>query len=712
MPKSAKKRKVADFSKAKLKLGKGKKTPSNVIDTSFKARSIALPTQSITTSKDTREPTTKRNLSFDDLLAHLKHYNANTRKEAFIGLRELFEEHWDTLSLKLPPLVNACARIIGDEDAGVRRALADFFKWLFPRIPQEDLVPHSPTLLLFTTSAQTHIFPEIRIDAIRFLDILLEAIPQPVAEGWTNGSTHGGRVLLGYLGILNAGVVFDQGAAGPLKMTSTTSLVLSPKSKLVVIKSLATFLRCCLQSDMDRSEASPCTASSIRQSSTYLLSFFTNRTAYTTFSSLILPNEEHQNQLSWDIAKDPVIRPYFSYASWALDQSPPWSLSDLSNIPTSLTEIASDETRTNHSFIAHLAGTLQPILVSVILDCTPVICSPGSNAPGNEVEIFLATVQIIRAIYRPLLQESDALFNHLETLLGYLIPYFPFHLRSDHDNKLSAVSQELNIYFCELSSLMMLAQVQTPQNTVPKSTRPRKFLADATLTDRLVKYISQLLRGEGLTDSEVGRPLSATFYRALLPTIWALLSISEMRIQSGANDQALEALLEHGTKISATSAVKPLSIHFIGQLLLLGTEPHYRGHFKLLTGDIRVREWLDHLPRCLWEAGERHPVTTEVVLRLLLRLHQRNSKRLTPPVVASIRSKLVPYFTINHPTRGQLDGPFHKISGSLRRLALDVVCTICREGSSLPESKSLRVAVSQAVAKTGERGYWEHLDSS
>ncbi len=76
---------------------------------------------------------------------------------------------------------------------------------------QEDLVPHSHTLLLFTTSAQTHIFPEIRIDAIRFLDILLEAIPQPVAKGWTNGSTHGGRGLLGYLGILNAGVVFDQG---------------------------------------------------------------------------------------------------------------------------------------------------------------------------------------------------------------------------------------------------------------------------------------------------------------------------------------------------------------------------------------------------------------------------------------------------------------------------------------------------------------------
>ena len=40
MPKATKKRKqkAADFSKAKLKLGKGKQVASNVIDTSFKAR--------------------------------------------------------------------------------------------------------------------------------------------------------------------------------------------------------------------------------------------------------------------------------------------------------------------------------------------------------------------------------------------------------------------------------------------------------------------------------------------------------------------------------------------------------------------------------------------------------------------------------------------------------------------------------------------------
>lgn len=72
-------------------------------------------------------------------------------------------------------------------------------------------MPHAPLLLLFTTSAQTHIFPEIRIDAIRFVDLFLEHIPRAVTTGWVEDfNGHGSRVLEGYLGILNAGTSFGE----------------------------------------------------------------------------------------------------------------------------------------------------------------------------------------------------------------------------------------------------------------------------------------------------------------------------------------------------------------------------------------------------------------------------------------------------------------------------------------------------------------------
>ena len=61
------------------------------------------------------------------------------------------------------------------------------------------------------TSAQTHIFPEIRLDAIRFLDVFLERIPEIVVTGWSDTtSAHGARVIDGYLGLLSAGTKFGE----------------------------------------------------------------------------------------------------------------------------------------------------------------------------------------------------------------------------------------------------------------------------------------------------------------------------------------------------------------------------------------------------------------------------------------------------------------------------------------------------------------------
>ena len=79
-------------------------------------------------------------------------------------------------------------------------------------------------LLLFTTSALTHIFPQTRIDAIRVLDLLLQHVPNAVVDGWSSASDrHGRRVLEGYLGILSAGTAF--GEAGGLSLSDIDNAV-------------------------------------------------------------------------------------------------------------------------------------------------------------------------------------------------------------------------------------------------------------------------------------------------------------------------------------------------------------------------------------------------------------------------------------------------------------------------------------------------------
>ena len=59
------------------------------------------------------------------------------------------------------------------------------------------LEPFAPLLLFFTTSALSHIFVEVRVDALRVLDILLESCADPVVAGWLAGAAdaHGTRVV-------------------------------------------------------------------------------------------------------------------------------------------------------------------------------------------------------------------------------------------------------------------------------------------------------------------------------------------------------------------------------------------------------------------------------------------------------------------------------------------------------------------------------------
>jgi pre-rRNA-processing protein IPI1 len=91
----------------------------------------------------------------------------------------------------------------------VRRTLQSLLRSLFDRAQDDALRPHAHILLLFTASALTHIFPEIRVDAIRVLDVFLQHIPEVVTAGWDSSSVErnadgpGRKLLQGYLGLLN-----------------------------------------------------------------------------------------------------------------------------------------------------------------------------------------------------------------------------------------------------------------------------------------------------------------------------------------------------------------------------------------------------------------------------------------------------------------------------------------------------------------------------
>ncbi|KAI6162256.1 hypothetical protein EDD17DRAFT_598024 [Pisolithus thermaeus] len=744
MPKSSKKRKekAADFAKAKLKLGKGKKAPSNVVDTSFKARSIALPTQSITVEKD-NVPTTRRKQTFGDILSLLKHHNAGVRKDAIFSVKELFNDHPDIITSSLAALFSACARLISDTDAGVRKALLSFFDWLLVRITKDDLIPHVPQLLLFTTSAQTHIFPEIRVDAVRYLDLFLGVLPNYVVMGWSeNESGLGRRILDGYLGFLNVSTKFGQKASDDrTSAVSAGSVTLSAQSRLVVLRSLSKFLCCavCQRSvtEADVGNQGPATSSI---PTWFLRPFFATTRMYEEHGHLFkgLSIDDRGKQMFW--TPEP--------ASESFDEDFVYNYDTVTNLPvvsSILTELSdcfvdrngSCPSATDIDFLMHLARALHPTLIASYLDCAPVIFSPGINPSDTDLQSLTAAMEITRTLYSAVLQDasqcSEAATHcaDLKALLGPLAGYFPFK-PAHRDAKVEQTFQNLSVIYCELVSLLVLVSSLPVLEPSPQEDNRTRSSLPHTKVDKKLQvqtesiriYAVRLLKGEGESDVQLPRPLTPTVYIALLPSIWALLNhvdVPNIHSDEVVSSTVLSAVLEHATRTASSSAVKHLTIEFVARLLLLEKERGYVGFFKP-RGAVAEEKWLQwilHLPRVLWELGDSNLATSVTLIQALLRLLQRGSFVIRNEHIASLCARLVPFYTITHPSRGKIPGPFRKLAMSsprAGRLALDLSATLLAEraknvsadGSS-SSYQDLDDAIRAAVKDTVEEEYWAHL---
>ncbi|KAF9116399.1 hypothetical protein BGX27_002758 [Mortierella sp. AM989] len=247
MPKSSSKRKKeknADFkvrpisisaSKTKLKVGKKKAVADSFTDTSFKSKG---------------EIRTK--------------IAPGTRKDALLGLRDLFHRHPHLLPLHLGVLVNTIVRLLIDDSSIVRKALQSFLGEFIPTLHPRDVQPFLPLLIVYTCSAMTHILDDIREDALKFMDLWVAAGGQIVVNGFWD------KIIPNYVSLLtsdsnasnaskfsNAMSFSASTASGPTGATGPSSLAPkvttgvnagknapgSQKAKSEVLQSLAGFLQ-------------------------------------------------------------------------------------------------------------------------------------------------------------------------------------------------------------------------------------------------------------------------------------------------------------------------------------------------------------------------------------------------------------------------------------------------------------------------------------
>lgn len=193
---------LTSYKKPKLKAGKTKAKPANFTDTSFKSKALVVASQSLHQTAPSKI----------DLLSHhlslLTHHSDTTRRES---LSYLTTHLLPTLrgdgqaAIPVSVLIPALMPMILDMSRNVRSQLLT----LFNTLPNGYVEMYASKIMLYITSAMTHLSPEIRTDSTKFLGWLISVSKDAIIRdgGWAKG-------LRGLIGVLGWGMAKDNECIG------------------------------------------------------------------------------------------------------------------------------------------------------------------------------------------------------------------------------------------------------------------------------------------------------------------------------------------------------------------------------------------------------------------------------------------------------------------------------------------------------------------
>lgn len=168
-----------DFKKPKLKVGKARPKPDNFTDTTFKAKTIVLARQSLTTNAPTQSSQFSHHLSLLSSRSSSQRRDSLAYLTAAITSRPVDTPLPQPVSILLPKL----NPLILDGSNGVRSQLLK----LLGTLPSRDVDPHIGRTLLYIRAGLTHLAADIRSSATDLLLWAIETCPNELVSctgGW------------------------------------------------------------------------------------------------------------------------------------------------------------------------------------------------------------------------------------------------------------------------------------------------------------------------------------------------------------------------------------------------------------------------------------------------------------------------------------------------------------------------------------------------
>ncbi|KAI8059528.1 hypothetical protein BC940DRAFT_313503 [Gongronella butleri] len=721
---NAKKKKAAkqeDFKKKKLKVGKGKAVPDNFTDTSFTSKSISLPNQSISEDKS-QQVTTSRNLTLLDLLTKLKHYNAGVKKDALAGMQELLGQHQHLLVGSLSAIVNGIVKLFIDDDRDVRKALHKFLQETFVHVDSKDLAPFVPLLLVYTSSALTHIMEDIRMDGVKLLDLWLDLVPDVISTKYWQRLCDNFASLLAVkantMQISSSAPNTSGMSANAIKTAAANTHLHIHKGKLDLLTSLGKFLEAGLFEDHQyRFWFMYDYLDDLHDKKAFRRKFQIDTT------SIVIP---------WDVPANVTYAPanamVYSYlpslspqplASSGLqlfESSTGQDTKSTKGLGSGMTASNNQRQIASNSFsfqdrVAHVKGlidTYQPLLMGHWLESAPVVFNTSRTITVTPALQMLHTVlRLTLILWRAMVSNGGIehtteqwLNGHLQQLLKHACIYFPYGMTAVGSGgpKVEALLQEMNIMTCELTSLWLLAtkyQGQREMDELP------------TWADKIVDYVLGLLGYDAFNpDDKEMTSMSSEFRNenlvSLLPAIWGFLNC----LDGDGREAMFSAIVGFYLKGHSHSPLTRTTLAFLVRVYLIQSLPSYNGRFVIDRGSTYadlMKNWLTSLPKRLWELKTVHLDTSRLILNILCDIAKRSDKDIFDlQTLQRTELSMIPFFYIHVASKGDLYGPFIQMPVELQKRALEFMHYI--------NSDNAKAQVAIAKCKKHERVSQEVID--
>lgn len=166
-----------DFKKIKRKIGRKLPPPNNATNTEIKSKAIILPEQSVASEK-AGLAVSKKGLTLKELLQQTSHHNPKVRKDALIGIRDLFLKYPAELKLHKYAVMEKLRERISDNDRVVRETLYQLLKSVvFPGCKEDNQGPFISMMMAYIFNAMTHLAVDVRLMAFKFFDLVVQHYP-------------------------------------------------------------------------------------------------------------------------------------------------------------------------------------------------------------------------------------------------------------------------------------------------------------------------------------------------------------------------------------------------------------------------------------------------------------------------------------------------------------------------------------------------------